>query len=100
SHAFRFAGGQNQSGDVHFSSARVDSSAKMDIDSDRQPDFGLRRTAIISAATEIAISSGEMAPISRPIGAKIRESCSRDNPSFSSSFTTEITFRLLPIMAT
>ena len=68
SHALRFTGGQNQSGDAHFSRA-LESSAKIDIDSDFQADFGLRRTAIISAATEIAISSGEMAPISRPIGA-------------------------------
>ena len=34
-----------------------------------QSDAALRLTAIISAATEIAISSGEMAPISKPMGA-------------------------------
>ena len=69
SHTFRFTRGQNQSGDTHFSSARSDSSAKMDMERSRQPDCGLRRAAIISAATEMAISSGAMAPISRPIGA-------------------------------
>src|SRR5215208_2777343 len=68
SHALRFTGRQNQSGGIHFSSAR-ESSAKTDMDSVRHADFGFRRTAIISAATEIAISSGEIAPISRPIGA-------------------------------
>src|SRR5260370_13650600 len=69
SHALRLAGSQNQSGDVHFRSTRADSSAKIAIASERQSDFGLRRTAIISAATEIAISSREMAPISSPMGA-------------------------------
>ena len=69
SHTHRLTRRQNQSGDTHFDSAREDSSAKTDMDSERQFDFGLRRTAIISAATEMAISSGEIAPISRPIGA-------------------------------
>ena len=55
---------------AHFSStARGASSARMDIESERQLEAALRRTAIISAVTEMAISSGEMAPISRPMGA-------------------------------
>ena len=41
--------------------ARRDSSAKTDFASARQFDSAFRRTAIISAATEIAISSGEIA---------------------------------------
>src|SRR5262249_21602660 len=69
SHARGFAGCQNQSGGAHLTSARSDSSAKMDMERARQLDAGPRRTAIISAATAMAISSGEMAPISRPIGA-------------------------------
>src|SRR5260370_15028314 len=85
SHTHRLTRRQNQSGDTHFDSAREDSSAKTDMDSERQFDFGLRRTAIISATTEMAISSGDIAPISRPIGAWIRSSCWRDRPSFSSS---------------
>ena len=43
SHAFRLTRGQNQAGDAHFSSARSDSSAKMDMDRSRQPDCGLLR---------------------------------------------------------
>ena len=71
-HAPRFTGSQNQAGDLascHLGSDRCNSSAKMDLDTDCQLDTALRRTAIISAATEMAISSGETAPISRPIGA-------------------------------
>lgn len=69
SHPARFPRRQNQAGNAHFSSACVDSAAKIDMDSERQLELGLRRTAIISAATETAISSGEIAPISRPMGA-------------------------------
>ena len=62
--------GENHSRD-HFNSARRLSCAKIDFESERQSASGARRTAIISATTEIAISSGDSAPISRPIGAKI-----------------------------
>ena len=69
-HAPRFAGGQNEPGAAHFASAdRSDSSVNTDSESERQFEAALRRTAIISAVTEIAISSGEMAPISSPMGA-------------------------------
>src|ERR1035437_161490 len=103
-HAARFAGGQNQSSDnetgAHFASTvRNDSSANTDIESERQLDAAPRRTAIISAATEIAISSGETAPIFRPMGAWMRSKAARGIPSFSSSRMTFSTLRLLPIMA-
>src|SRR5262249_19120890 len=91
-------GGQNNSRD-HFGSALRLSCAKMDFDTDRQSASGARRTAIISATTEIAISSGDSAPISRPIGAKIFSNNERGKPSFSSSRITEIVLRLLPIIA-
>src|ERR1041385_6917156 len=75
-HTARFTGGQNQAGYIHFNRcARIDSSSETDLESDRQFDVALRRTAIISAATETAISSGEMAPISSPMGAKMRSNC-------------------------
>src|SRR4029077_9190558 len=74
SHAARFAGGQNQTSDIaHWIRvARRASSLKTDFASERQFDAAPRRTAIISAATEMAISSGEIAPISSPMGANIR----------------------------
>ena len=69
-HAPRFAGRQNEPGAAHFASAdRSDSSVNTERESERQFEAALRRTAIISAVTEIAISSGEIAPISRPMGA-------------------------------
>src|SRR5579872_3085162 len=99
SHPAGCSGGQDNAGD-HFNSARRLSWAKTDFDTERQSTFGLRRMAIISATTEIAISSGVSAPISRPMGAKIFSNSCRGRPSFSSSFTTEMVLRLLPIMAT
>src|SRR3569832_1505849 len=69
-HAARFAGSQNETGGLHWAStAGRFSPANTDSESARQLDGAFRRTAIISAATEIAISSGEMAPRSRPMGA-------------------------------
>src|ERR1051326_3535123 len=103
SHAAGSAAGQNNTGDsgtgTHFSSARKDSLVKMDFDSLRQSDSGARRMAIISATMETAISSGVIAPMSRPIGEKVFSNASRGMPSFSNSFTTPMTLRLLPIMA-
>src|SRR5262249_18349311 len=69
SHAAGSARRENNTGD-HFNRARRLSWAKMDFESLRQSISGARRTAIISATTEIAISSGVSAPISKPIGAK------------------------------
>ena len=43
----------------------------------RHSESGARRTAIISATTETAISSGVMAPISSPMGAKTRSKAAR-----------------------
>ena len=74
-HAARLSGGQNQPGHLqpgggHFSRcARSDSSSDTDLDSARQLEVAPRRTAIISAATDTAISSGEMAPMGLEIGA-------------------------------
>ena len=79
-HAAGSATGQNQTGN-HFNSALSFSLVKMDFDSAFQSLDGARRTAIISATTETAISSGVMAPISSPMGAKIRSNCSRRKPS-------------------
>src|ERR1039458_3432157 len=93
--AARFARRENEAGGVHFASA----AALTDLESERQLDSALRRTAIISAVTEMAISSGEIAPISRPMGACRRSKAARGTPSFSSSRITPITLRLLPIMA-
>jgi hypothetical protein len=45
-----------------------------------------RRTAIISAATEIAISSGDSAPISSPIGANTRANAPRGPDAFLFQF--------------
>src|ERR1017187_604079 len=104
-HTPRFAGSQDQTRDAgaartHLVSiARGDSSANTDNERARQLEAALRRTAIISATTEMAISSGEMAPISRPMGACIRSKAARGMPSFSSSRMTLSTLRLLPIMA-
>ena len=51
-HAARFPGGENDSGRAHFeSTARSGSPANTDMESERQLDGALRRTAIISAAT-------------------------------------------------
>jgi len=67
SHTLRLTRGQNQSGDAHLDSAREDSSENTDMDSERQCDIRIAAARrLISAATEMAISSGEMAPISRP----------------------------------
>src|SRR6202795_5178253 len=102
-HASRCTARQDQAGNrtarIHFRMAREVSVAKMDLESERQSDSGARRMAIISATIEMAISSGVMAPISRPMGAKTRSKAAREMPSFSSSLTTPITLRLLPIMA-
>src|SRR5262249_8270014 len=96
-HAARRAGGKDDARD-HFNNARVRSEAKTDLESSFQPDCGARRTAIISATTLTAISSGDSAPISSPMGAKIDSNACRGIPSFSSSLITEIVLRLLPIM--
>src|ERR1035441_1162430 len=96
-HAARFAGGQDQAGG-HFASVGRADSAITDIESERQLEAALRRTAIISAVTETAISSGEIAPISSPMGAWIFSKASRGMPSFSSSRNTLSTLRRLPIM--
>src|SRR5581483_1182716 len=97
-HPARRAGRQDDARD-HFNNARRLSCAKIDFESDRQSASGDRRTAIISATTEIAISSGDSAPISSPMGAKIFSNAARGIPSFSSSRITEIVLRLLPIIA-
>ena len=69
-HAPRFAGRENETCYAHLAStARTCSSANTDSESARQLDVAPRRTAIISAVTDIAISSGEMAPMSSPMGA-------------------------------
>src|SRR5262249_58493065 len=50
-HAALLARGENEAGGLHLeSTARSDSSANTDIDSERQLEAGVRRTAIISAA--------------------------------------------------
>src|SRR6202790_5060621 len=102
-HAHRCTAGQDETGNgtarIHFRMAREVSVAKIDLESDRQSESGARRMAIISATIEMAISSGVMAPISRPMGAKMRSKAARGTFSFSSSLTTPITLRLLPIMA-
>src|SRR5262249_2894845 len=67
-HAARFSGGEYDSCN-HFVSTTRASARNTDMDSARQFEAAFRRTAIISAATEIAISSGEIAPISNPMGA-------------------------------
>src|SRR4051812_2202823 len=67
SHSAGGSGREDNSGD-HFNSALRFSCAKMDLESDRQSEFGARRIAIISATTETAISSGDSAPISKPMG--------------------------------
>src|ERR1035437_3052783 len=99
-HAARLPGGENEGSDAHLeSTARSPSPANTDMESERQLDGALRRTAIISAVTEMAISSGEMAPISSPMGAWMRSNTVRAMPAFSSSRITLSTLRLLPIMA-
>src|SRR5580658_578488 len=98
-HAPRLPGRQDQSAGHFSNSARRDSSENTDLESARQPESALRRTAIISATTDTAISSGEIAPISRPIGANTRAKLSVATPSPSSSLTTLMTLRLLPIIA-
>src|ERR1039457_4364254 len=76
-HAPRLTAGQDQSAGHLSNSAR-------------QSELALRRTAIISATTDTAISSGETAPISSPMGANTRVKLSRAMPSFSSSLITLI----------
>src|SRR6185437_15485868 len=98
-HAARFSGSQDDGGNAHFSMARECSSVKMDFEIPCQLPSGTLRTAIISAATEMAISSGVTAPISSPMGAETFSNAARGIPSFSSSLTTEMVLRLLPIMA-
>src|ERR1700692_4255468 len=97
-HAAGGAGRQDNTGD-HFNSDRSWSWANTDFESDCHSTLGARRVAIISATTEIAISSGVSAPMSRPMGAKIFSNKWRGRPSFSCSFTTAMVLRLLPIMA-
>ena len=56
-------------GDAHFAStARTCPPANTDMESERQLDAALRRTAIISAATEMAISSGRNGADIQPHG--------------------------------
>src|SRR6476660_10189 len=69
-HASGRPSGEDNSRD-HFNSARRFWCAKTDFESVRHSTSGVRRMAIISATTEMAISSGVSAPISSPIGAKI-----------------------------
>ncbi len=69
SHAPGFARRQNKSGEIHFVSALPVSLGKMDLESSRQLDWAFLRTAIISATTATAISSGVTAPMSSPMGA-------------------------------
>src|SRR6202049_3266709 len=79
-HTAGSAAGQDNSGDrtwVHFRTAREASVAKIDFAAWRHSESGARRIAIISATTETAISSGVMAPISNPIGAKMRSKTAR-----------------------
>src|ERR1700682_5481385 len=96
-HAPRCTAGQDETGNgtagIHFRMAREDSVAKIDLESDRQSESGARRVAIISATMEMAISSGVVAPRSRPMGAKIRSKAARGTFSFSNSLTTPITLR-------
>jgi len=61
---------------------------------------GGTHTEVVSATMLTAISSGLVAPISRPMGAWIRSKDSREMPSFMISFITPMVFRLEPIMAT
>ena len=68
-HAARFTGGKNDRCRCSLQQRAKSSSAKIDFESRPPVASGSRRTAIISAATEMAISSGESAPISRPMGA-------------------------------
>src|SRR3984885_15175995 len=73
-HPARFPSRENDRSRIHSPSltssfSRRRSSRKIDFESVRQLPSGSRRMAIISAATLIAISSGETAPISKPIGA-------------------------------
>src|SRR5580698_1405795 len=103
SHTARRAARENDSGNFpaagHLRTARDASLAKIDLAAVRHSASGARCIAIISATTETAISSGVMAPISSPMGANTRSKATRAMPSFSSSFTTPITLRLLPIIA-
>ena len=76
-HTARFTSREDYRSRIHSACAlsltssfsRRRSSWKMDFESVRQFPSGSRRIAIISAATLIAISSGDTAPISKPIGA-------------------------------
>src|SRR5262249_34663418 len=81
SHAAGSAGAKNDGGDralrLHLRSARSLSLAKIDLESERQSESGARRMAIISATIETAISSGVMAPISKPIGENVRSRSAR-----------------------
>ncbi len=85
-HPRRRARGKNNRGGparaVHFSSAFNDACAKTDFDNARHSDSGLRRAAIISATTETAISSGVIAPMSNPMGAKTRSKAPARNALF------------------
>src|SRR5581483_11583302 len=107
-HAAGCAAGKNDARDLraflyfaprHLRMARDASLARMDLEAIRHSASGARLMAIISATMDTAISSGVMAPISRPMGAKTRSNAARGMPSFSNSFTTPITLRLLPIIA-
>jgi len=68
-HAGGGSGGEDECGKAHGEAALEGSADKTDLEISRQAEVALRRTAIISAATETAISSGVRAPISRPMGA-------------------------------
>lgn len=72
-HAAGCATGQDEAGGgwgrVHLRTEALASVAKMPLAMVRHWGLAPRRTAIISAATLTAISSGVMAPISRPMGA-------------------------------
>src|SRR6059036_3121746 len=93
-HAAGFTGRKDDARWPHFMTPR----AKTDFESGFQPGCALRRTPIISATTLTAISSGVMAPSSSPMGEWTRSKRSRGNPSFSSSLTTLMVLRLLPII--
>src|ERR1019366_9172440 len=57
-----------------------------------------RRLAMSSATIEMAISSGDSAPIGRPMGLCARASSSSENPSARSSSKRAFPFALLPII--
>src|SRR5688572_23413122 len=79
-HAARRTRGENNASRPHRTCIRSLSLAYTDFESCFQELSGLRLIAIISATTETAISSGVIAPISNPIGAKIRSNAAAGIP--------------------